>query len=239
MPHAGRSQSLALLGLLGLYWTAQTSIARGDPSQNTQELQQAARSAWERPWEIGIFYPFQYYQTQNEIGTSSSFTAVGLGVIANRSLFRGIGIMASYQADLNAVTSAAIFSGLNIGAQYDFLGSDSIVHDSSSFSLRSYPVIRSSVSLGIGQRNYDFRTLISNDEAQKILAERKVKVELEGSGWAPFARFQIDGRLFGFSRVGGFLQYQMMLPNAVQKTRVTSYFAGLSYDFSRLSGVSE
>ena len=100
-------------------------------------------------------------------------------------------------------------------------------------------MLRSSISLGVGQRNYDFRTLITQEEIDRAAVGRKVNVELEGSGWAPFARLQLDGRLFGLSRVGSFLQYQVMLPNSVQKTRVVSYFVGLSYDFSRLSGAVE
>ncbi len=201
----------------------------------TQESPAPVKVISERPWEIGVFYPFQYYQTQNDIGKSTAFTAVGLGVIATRSFYRGLGIMASYQADINAVTSAAIFTGLNVGVNFVFFGNDALVHDSSSFSLRSYPLIRSSISLGVGQRNYDFRTLVTQDEINKT----KVKVELEGSGWAPFVRLQLDGRLFRLSRIGSFFQYQVMLPNSVQRTRVVSYFVGLSYDFSRLSGAVE
>lgn len=214
-------------------------LANAQSSNPSQEPLAPVKVVSERPWEIGVFYPFQYYQTQNDIGKSSSFTAVGLGVLATRSFYRGIGIMASYQADINAITSAAIFSGLNIGVNFVFLGNDSLVHDSSSLSLRSYPVIRSGISIGVGQRNYDFRTLITQEEIDRAASNRKVKVELEGSGWAPFARLQLDGRFFGVSRVGGFLQYQVMLPNSVQKTRVVSYFVGLSYDFSRFSGAIE
>ena len=215
------------------------TVAKAQDGAPKQDTLAPARVVSERPWEIGVFYPFQYYQTQNEIGSSSSFTAVGLGVIATRSFYRGLGIMASYQADLNAVTSAAIFSGFNLGANFVVFGNDALVHDSSSFSMRSYPVIRSSISVGIGQRSYDFRTLVTQEEIDRVSVARKVNVELEGSGWAPFVRLQLDGRLFGMSRIGGFLQYQVMLPNAVQKTRVASYFVGLSYDFSRLSGSVE
>lgn len=211
----------------------------GQAKPESQVVPSAVQASSERPWEIGVFYPFQVYRTENTLGTSQSFTAVGLGVLASRSIYRGFGIMASYQADLNAVTSAAIFSGVNLGASFVFLGNDTIVHDSSTFSLRSYPVLRSSVSLGIGQRNYDFRTLISAEEANRIRSQPGAVLELEGSGWAPFARVQVDGRFFGMARIGGFLQYQVMLSNSYQKTKVTSYFVGLSYDFSRLSGATE
>ncbi len=233
------SRCLRVLVLIGFCLWLAPVMAVAQSSSASQDLPSPVKVISERPWEIGVFYPFQYYQTQNDIGKSNAFTAVGLGVIATRSFYRGIGIMASYQADINAVTSAAIFTGLNVGVNFVLLGNDSVVHDSSSFSMRSYPLFRSSVSLGVGQRNYDFRTLIAKEQIDRVAAGRKVNVELEGSGWAPFGRLQIDGRLFGLSRIGGFLQYQVMLPNSVQKTRVVSYFAGLSYDFSRLSGTVE
>ena len=234
IPLSGR-----ILVLIGICLGTVPVMAVAQSSSPSPDMPAPVKVISERPWEIGVFYPFQYYQTENDIGKSSAFTAVGLGITATRSFYRGLGMMASYQADINAVTSAAIFTGLNVGVNFVLLGNDSLVHDSSSFSMRSYPLFRSSVSLGVGQRNYDFRTLITKEEIDRVSAGRKVNVELEGSGWAPFCRLQLDGRLFGLSRIGGFVQYQVMLPNSVQKTRVVSYFAGLSYDFSRLSGAVE
>ena len=189
----------------------------------------------DKAWEIGIFYPLQFYRTQTDLGSSSSFTAVGFGVLANRLIWDRFGIMGSYQVDLNAVTSAAIFSGANFGASAVFLGQESLVQDSPVYSLRRYPFLRGLISAGVGTRSYDFRTLISTKEIELAQAQGKT-IELEGSGWAPFLRLQFDARVWMFARVGAFFQLQNVLQNKAHRTRVQSYFIGLTYEFSRLSG---
>jgi hypothetical protein len=185
-------------------------------------------------WELGVYYPFQYYLTENALGGSSAYTAAGVGLSAHRPLDWGLGVLAFYQADLNAVSGATIFTGASLGLTYAVFGQDEMRSSSPTFVLRRRPRSRGLLSFGIGQRTYDFRSLISEESVNSAKAQGKT-IDVEGSGWAPFARVHVDAVVGQSARVGTFAQVQSILPSSISSTKIQSLVLGLVYDFGRLS----
>jgi hypothetical protein len=233
----GRRSALICMSMLWLHGSwAQEKAQAVQPYESTRRLDAPQIETSRGNWDIGLFYPVQFYTTRNALGSSTSFTGAGFGVIAARTLYQGLGVMGSYQVDINAVTSGSIFTGANLGLQYVVFGRDSFDLSSPGYNVTRHPVHRGVVAAGIGQRNFDFRSLVSDEEVL-LASQRGQTIELEGSTWAPFVRLQINSRVFEFARLGAFVQYQRTLQNRVIKTQIQSYFVGLTYDFVQLKGV--
>lgn len=228
---SGRRSAACLLVIL-LHQVLLTAFAQTARAQETLTEIGAGHDA--RFWELGVYYPFQYYVTNNALGRSTAYTAAGAGLIAHRPIGWGLGILALYQADLNAVSGATIFSGASLGLSFAVFGEDEIRSRSATFLLRRRPRSRGLVSFGIGSRNYDFRSLLSEDSVNNAKAQGKT-LDVEGSGWAPFARMHFDTVVGASARLGAFLQFQSILPNSASNTRIQSFVLGLVYDFGRLS----
>jgi hypothetical protein len=234
---AGLGLAALMVGIGNVGGVCLASIGLASPAQEPPlaQVRPLESGASKRFWELGVYYPAQFYSTSNAVGTSNAYTAVGFGVLVNRTIAYGIGIMAGYQVDLNAQTSAAIFSGGNLGLSYVIWGQDDLLHTSPSLALRRRPMARSLLFAGVGQRTFDFRSLITQEQVD-IARSRDLVLELEGSGWAPFVRLQFDTRVLGTARVGTFVQYQSVLAAPRQRTTIQSYTVGMTYDFSRLTG---
>lgn len=181
-------------------------------------------------WSIAFIVPFQFYQTQNDLGRSNSFALAGLGASLNRRIWSSLHLAGTYQVNLNAVTSAPIFSGTDLGVFWTLFGAEKLLIENNAVQASARPRHGMHIGGGFGQRSFDFGSVVSKEG--RSLAEAN-DIELEGHFWSLYGRVRFDtSSLTSGSRWGTFLQYLTSLPTEALKTEVTIYSLGISYEFS-------
>lgn len=188
-----------------------------------------AKSPIERS-DLSFFYPMQFYTTTvRTTGKSNpAFNFVGFGAMYALQFSSDVAAFFEYEANINTVNGARIFSGPSLGARYYVWGKTGMQASEKSTIVTNESIYRVALLGGVAQRSFDFRSLITTQTSRDLTNVN------QGDFWGYQAGFHFDYLMKSGLRPGLLIKYLKSTPTSNKYILMSGYDVALTLDFTDL-----